>query len=139
MKKLLVTGAAGFIGTNFVNYWRERKPKDIIVSLDSLTYAGNAINLGHLRHDPTFAFIEGDIRDQQLVTDLLKNYQIDTIVHFAAESHVDRSITGPDTFLETNITGTHSLLKAAKQIWLDSNDRLDCHHFHHVSNDEVYG
>ena len=86
-----------------------------------------------------FAFIEGDIRDQQLVTDLLNNYQIDTIVHFAAESHVDRSITGPDTFLETNITGTHSLLKAAKQIWLDSNDRLDCHHFHHVSTDEVYG
>ena len=139
MKKLLVTGAAGFIGTNFVNYWRERKPKDIIVALDSLTYAGNAINLEHLRHDPTFAFIEGDIRDQQLVTDLLKNYQIDTIVHFAAESHVDRSITGPDTFLETNITGTHSLLKAAKKIWLDSNDRLDNHHFHHVSTDEVYG
>ena len=139
MKKLLVTGAAGFIGTNFVNYWRKKKPEDTIVALDSLTYAGNAANLEQFRHEPTFFFIESDIRDQQLVADLIKNYQIDTIVHFAAESHVDRSIKGPDAFLETNIMGTHSLLKAAKQIWIDSNDSLRRHRFHHVSTDEVYG
>lgn len=139
MRRLLVTGAAGFIGTNFVNYWQAKKSGDAIVALDSLTYAGNAANLEPLRHEPTFTFIEGDIRDQPLIADLLTNYQIDTIVHFAAESHVDRSITGPDAFLETNIIGTHSLLKAAKQIWVDGDSPIKNHHFHHVSTDEVYG
>ena len=139
MKKILVTGAAGFIGTNFVNYWQTRKPEDAIVALDSLTYAGNATNLKYLCLEPKFTFIEGDIRDQQLIAQLLSNHQIDTIVHFAAESHVDRSITGPDAFLETNIIGTHSLLKAAKQIWVDGDFPTQNHQFHHVSTDEVYG
>ena len=139
MRKLLVTGAAGFIGTNFVNYWQTKKPCDVIVALDNLTYAGNASNLEHLYHKPRFTFIKADIRDQQLINNLLTTHQIDTIVHFAAESHVDRSITGPDAFLETNIIGTHSLLKAAKQIWLDSNFSAQNHRFHHVSTDEVVG
>ncbi|HBT89472.1 dTDP-glucose 4,6-dehydratase [Desulfobacter sp.] len=137
MKKLLVTGGAGFIGTNFVYYWLNKYPEDHIVVLDALTYAGNRVNLIRAEKNPKFKFVHGNILDQPLVETLLKDHNIDTIVHFAAESHVDRSIHGPDEFINTNIVGTHTLLKAAKKIWLDSGSKP--HRFHHISTDEVYG
>lgn len=136
MSKLLVTGGAGFIGVNFVRYWLERYPQDRIVVLDSLSYAGNRSSLDFAANNANFQFIHGDILDQPLVEQLLESHGIDTLVHFAAESHVDRSITGPDEFIQTNIVGTHSLLKAAKHVWLEANSP---HRFHHVSTDEVYG
>jgi dTDP-glucose 4,6-dehydratase len=135
MAKILVTGGAGFIGTNFVRYWRKAHPGDEIVVLDALTYAGRRENLADLED---VRFIHGDIRDQAMVGEVLRDDGIDTLVHFAAESHVDRSISGPDAFIETNIVGTHVLLKAAKQAWLDSGSGRP-HRFHHVSTDEVYG
>jgi dTDP-glucose 4,6-dehydratase len=135
MAKLLVTGGAGFIGTNFVRYWRQQHASDQIVVLDALTYAGNRASLDGV---DAIEFVHGDIRDQALVESLLSDHDLDTIVHFAAESHVDRSISGPDAFIETNILGTHSLLKAARKVWLDSGTGKP-HRFHHVSTDEVYG
>jgi dTDP-glucose 4,6-dehydratase len=138
MANLLVTGAAGFIGTSFVNYWHSSNPGDRIVVLDALTYAGNKNNLADLSGQDWFEFVHGSIGDQTLLDALLVEHEIDTIVHFAAESHVDRSITGPDAFIETNIVGTHCLLKAAKKYWIDEAARPD-HLFHHVSTDEVYG
>ena len=138
MSKLLVTGAAGFMGANFIHYWHNANPDDTLVALDSLTYAGNRNNLQGALDAPWFTFIEGSITDQALVETLLHDHAIDTLVHFAAESHVDRSITGPDAFIETNIVGTHTLLKAAKNCWLQS-DATRNNHFHHVSTDEVYG
>lgn len=137
MKTLLVTGGAGFIGTNFVYYWQNKYPEDRLIVLDALTYAGNRQSLAHAETNPNFEFVHADIRNQTLVENLLEKKNIDTIVHFAAESHVDRSITGPDAFINTNILGTHSLLKAAKNIWLDKNPKP--HRFHHISTDEVYG
>lgn len=135
MPKLLVTGGAGFIGTNFVRYWRKTHADDAVVVLDALTYAGRRQNLADLQ-DVTF--VQGNICDQALVETLLRDHGIDTLVHFAAESHVDRSIAGPDAFIETNVVGTHVLLKAAKQAWLDAGSGRP-HRFHHVSTDEVYG
>jgi dTDP-glucose 4,6-dehydratase len=135
---LLVTGGAGFIGANFVHYWIERYPDDHVVVLDALTYAGNLANLAAVQDHKGYKFVHGDIGDQALVETLLRDENIDTIVNFAAESHVDRSITGPDAFLETNILGTHSLLKAARQVWLEEGRQAQ-HRFHHVSTDEVYG
>lgn len=142
-KTLLVTGGAGFIGANFVHYWLEQHPDDKLVVLDALTYAGNKANLASVADNPNFEFIHGDICDTELVESLLTQKSLNTIVHFAAESHVDRSITGPDAFIETNIIGTYSLLKAAKKVWID-NSKLKGkapvqHRFHHVSTDEVYG
>ncbi|MFA0813013.1 dTDP-glucose 4,6-dehydratase [Microbulbifer epialgicus] len=139
MKNLLVTGGAGFIGANFVHYWVKTYPQDTVVVLDALTYAGNLSNLDHVKDSPNFIFYHGDICDTSLVETLLKEYHIDTLVHFAAESHVDRSISGPDAFIEANIVGTHSLLKAAKKTWLKEGLNKETHHFHHVSTDEVYG
>lgn len=138
MKKILVTGAAGFIGANFVKYWHQKNDDDQIVVLDALTYAGNKANLDSLEGQNRYTFVKGDICEQPLVESLLKDHDIDTIVHFAAESHVDRSITGPDAFIDTNIVGTHTLLKAAKKCWLEEAGK-DQHLFHHVSTDEVYG
>lgn len=135
MHRLLVTGGAGFIGANFVRYWRSAHPGDQVVVLDALTYAGRRENLAGL---DGLTFIHGNICDQALVETALSDHAIDTIVHFAAESHVDRSISGPDAFIETNIVGTHSLLKAAKRAWLDGAAGKP-HRFHHVSTDEVYG
>ncbi|MCG8427949.1 MAG: dTDP-glucose 4,6-dehydratase [Chromatiales bacterium] len=135
--KLLVTGGAGFIGANFVHYWLDTYPQDRVIVLDALTYAGNRANLAGCESNPQFQFVQGDICDTGLIEKLLQDEQIDTLVHFAAESHVDRSIHGPDAFIETNITGTHSLLKAAKKVWLDGGGMK--HRFHHVSTDEVYG
>jgi dTDP-glucose 4,6-dehydratase len=134
MAKLLVTGGAGFIGANFVRHWRETRPANEIIVLDALTYAGNRANLDGL---DGIEFVQADIRDQEKVEDILRS-GVDTLVHFAAESHVDRSIHGPDAFIDTNINGTHSLLKAAKSVWLDEGSGKP-HRFHHVSTDEVYG
>jgi len=143
MKKLLVTGGAGFIGANFVHYWMNKYPNDKVVVIDALTYAGNFSNLVSVQDNENFNFVHGDICDQPLIESLLIKHDIDTLVHFAAESHVDRSITGPDAFIETNIIGTYSLLKAAKIVWLDSalanSEQPKNHRFHHVSTDEVYG
>ena len=135
MANILVTGGAGFIGANFVHHWRKVEPADSIIVLDALTYAGNQANLDGL---DGIELVIGDICDTSLVTDLLRDHCVDTIVHFAAESHVDRSITGPDLFVTTNVVGTHSLLKAAKSIWLDKGTGRS-HRFHHISTDEVYG
>ena len=135
--RLLVTGAAGFIGVNFVRYWLNTYPTHKVIVLDALTYAGHRGSLADLEANPNFTFIHGDILDTALVDQLLRDADIGTLVHFAAESHVDRSILGPDAFLRTNIDGTHSLLKAAKKVWLD--DGAKTHRFHHVSTDEVYG
>ena len=137
-KNLLVTGGAGFIGANFVHYWLSTYPNDRVVVLDALTYAGNVANLDPVKENPHFRFVHGDILDYELSVKLLREEKIDTIVHFAAESHVDRSITGPDAFIETNVKGTHELLKAAKTYWLDENPGMP-HLFQHVSTDEVYG
>jgi dTDP-glucose 4,6-dehydratase len=138
MRKLLVTGGAGFIGANFVHYWIQQHPDDVVVVLDALTYAGNRENLAPVSSADKFHFVHGDICDCELVEKLLRKYSLDTIVHFAAESHVDRSITDPDAFIETNIIGTHSLLKAARKVWLQGEAPIE-HRFHHVSTDEVYG
>nr|MBF0223748.1 dTDP-glucose 4,6-dehydratase [Desulfobulbaceae bacterium] len=138
MNKLLVTGGAGFIGANFVHYWLGNYPEDSVVVLDALTYAGNLASLEFAQKNKQFRFVHGNILDHELVGKLLSTEKIDTIVHFAAESHVDRSIHGPDAFIETNVLGTHSMLKAAKAVWLDQGSGVP-HRFHHVSTDEVYG
>jgi dTDP-glucose 4,6-dehydratase len=138
MRRLLVTGGAGFIGANFVLHWLRAHPGDRVVVLDALTYAGNRANLGAVEQLPALRFVHGDIRDAHLVEGLLREEKLDTLVHFAAESHVDRSISGPDAFIDTNILGTHVLLKAARRCWLEERT-VPVHRFHHVSTDEVYG
>ena len=137
-KSLLVTGAAGFIGANFVHYWANQHPADRVVAYDALTYAGNLASLESLRGRDNFSFVHADICDQAQVHATLREHEVDTIVHFAAESHVDRSISGPDAFIDTNVVGTHSLLKAARDLWLGGDTAVP-HRFHHVSTDEVYG
>jgi dTDP-glucose 4,6-dehydratase len=126
-----VTGGAGFIGANFVRYWLARYPGDRLVVLDALTYAGNLASLEPVRAHPGFTFVHGDITTPGLAAELLRTHAITALVHFAAESHVDRSIAGPDAFLQANVIGTHELLKAARTAGLER--------FHHVSTDEVYG
>lgn len=138
MRKLLVTGGAGFIGANFVLHWLQEHKGDRLVVLDALTYAGNLRNLDSVQQHAGFRFVQGDINDTALVEKLLREERIDTVVHFAAESHVDRSIHGPDAFVQTNVNGTHSLLKAARKVWLEEKS-VTQHRFHHVSTDEVYG
>ncbi|MDX2502251.1 MAG: dTDP-glucose 4,6-dehydratase [Deltaproteobacteria bacterium] len=138
MRNLLITGGAGFIGANFVYYWLQNHPEDRVVVLDALTYAGNLANLTDANTSPNYRFVHGDINDFELVVNLMKNERINTVVHFAAESHVDRSIHGPDIFIDTNVNGTHTLLKAAQSAWLDS-EKKEQHRFQHVSTDEVYG
>ncbi|MEJ2669839.1 MAG: dTDP-glucose 4,6-dehydratase [Gammaproteobacteria bacterium] len=138
-RNVLVTGGAGFIGCNFVNFYLEKNESDAVVVLDNLTYAGNKANLNAVSDNANFRFEYGDIRDQQRVERLLRENEINVIVHFAAESHVDRSISGPDVFIETNIVGTHALLKAARQVWIEEGLFPTAHRFHHVSTDEVYG
>jgi dTDP-glucose 4,6-dehydratase len=139
LRRLFVTGGAGFIGANFVHHWVAAHPADRLVVFDALTYAGNLSSLDQVRDRAGFTFVQGDIRDSGLVTRLLREHQIDTVVHLAAESHVDRSIVGPDAFVESNVVGTHTLLRAAREVWLDERGGgLDCR-FHHVSTDEVFG
>lgn len=135
MSRLLVTGGAGFIGSNFIRYRLQQHPEDYIVNLDALTYAGNLESLSDIEASPQYRFVQGDICDRALVARLLEEEKIDAIVHFAAESHVDRSILGPDAFIRTNIEGTFALLEAARTLWGDDAGKR----FLHVSTDEVYG
>ena len=136
---ILVTGAAGFIGSNFVLDWCQQSTEEV-VSLDLLTYAGNLENLSTLSHNPQHHFIQGNIGDRELVPQLLQKHQIRAVVNFAAESHVDRSISGPGDFIETNIVGTYNLLESVRGYWggLDETYKKDFR-FLHVSTDEVYG
>jgi len=127
--KLLITGGAGFIGSNFIRYWIKHYPKDEIVNLDALTYAGNLANLTEVKNHPHYFFVQGNICDGKLVNKLMKG--VDIVVHFAAESHVDRSILGPQIFVKTNVIGTQVLLDAAVYFGIKR--------FHHVSTDEVFG
>src|SRR5579862_2122240 len=140
LHNILVTGGAGFIGANFVHFLLKKEPEVRIINLDVLTYAGSLNNLNHLPDSKRHVFIQGDICNRDLVTHILKEYQIDTIVHFAAESHVDRSILGPLPFIQTNVVGTFTLLEAAKIVWLHEKrwGREACR-FHHISTDEVFG
>ena len=138
MSRMLITGGAGFIGANFVHHWLHHHPGDRLVVVDVLTYAGNPANLAPLRARAELRFVHADIRDTNALQTLLRDERLDTIVHFAAESHVDRSISGPDAFIATNVVGTHSLLKAARAVWLEEAG-VPQHRFHHVSTDEVFG
>lgn len=138
MRRLLVTGGAGFIGANFVHHWMAKHPGDRVVVLDALTYAGNRSSLESVKDREGFSFVHGNICDTDKVEQLLRDERLDTVVHFAAESHVDRSILSPDAFIETNVRGTHALLKAARKVWLED-ATVAKHRFHHVSTDEVYG
>jgi dTDP-glucose 4,6-dehydratase len=138
-RNVFVTGGAGFIGANFVRHWLKMSRRGHVVVFDALTYAGNIQNLSSIEHDPRFVFVQGDICDEAAVLEMLELHDIDTLVHFAAESHVDRSISGPDEFIRTNIAGTHTLLKAVRRMWLDEKLPARLHRFHHVSTDEVYG
>jgi dTDP-glucose 4,6-dehydratase len=135
---LLITGGAGFIGANFVRHWLGLQGEGKVVVLDALTYAGNIENLLGLDKNPRYVFVKGDICDEAGMRALIEAHRVDTVVHFAAESHVDRSILGPDDFIRTNIVGTHALLKAVKSLWIDRK-MVPVHRFHHVSTDEVYG
>jgi dTDP-glucose 4,6-dehydratase len=139
VRALLVSGGAGFIGANFVKHWIDAHPVDRVLVLDALTYAGNRASLREAEGRAGFEFVHGDICDAALVATLLRDRAITTIVHFAAESHVDRSIVGPEEFLRTNVIGTHTLLQAARAAWMPEG-RLDgAVRFHHISTDEVYG
>ena len=137
-RTVLVTGGAGFIGSNFVHHWCRQYPADRIVVIDALTYAGNRQNLAELEGTANLRFVEGDICDRTLIKTLLTQENIDTIAHLAAESHVDRSILAPGAFIHTNVVGTFTLLEAFRHHWL-TNHRPQFYRFLHVSTDEVYG
>ena len=140
MKRFLVTGGAGFIGSNFIHYLLREIPDIQIINLDALTYAGNLENLSDLEMDSRYKFIHGNINDQQLLEDILKKTPIDNIIHFAAESHVDRSITNPLLFIHTNVLGTTNLLLQAKKYWTELDPKnKSSFRFLHISTDEVFG
>jgi dTDP-glucose 4,6-dehydratase len=140
LKNILVTGGCGFIGSNFVRFALRELPKCRIFNLDKLTYAGNPLNLADIEPDPRYRFVKGDIGDRTLLDQLFAEEAIDTVVHFAAESHVDRSIEGPAAFVQTNVVGTFTLLEAARKAWLSGHQSpVTNHRFLHVSTDEVYG
>jgi dTDP-glucose 4,6-dehydratase len=142
MQNVLITGGAGFIGSNFIRYLLKAEPSVKIVNLDALTYAGSLENLKELPDESRHTFIHGNICDRPLVEKLLSEHQVDTIVHFAAESHVDRSIHGPSAFVQTNITGTFTLLETARAAWSPVSSlksQVSPFRFHHVSTDEVFG
>ena len=139
MQNVLVTGGAGFIGSNFVHTLLAAEPGVHIITLDALTYAGSLENLTGLPDPTRHTFIRGDICDRPLLDDLFQRYTIDTVVHFAAETHVDRSILGPGQFIQTNVVGTFTLLEAARHAWLDGHSIPAQVRFHHVSTDEVFG
>lgn len=144
MKNILITGGAGFIGSHFVKYMLQNTESHCI-NLDALTYAGCLENLSDIEHDPNYTFIKGDICDKSLLTALFEQHHIDTVVNFAAESHVDRSITEPDIFVKTNVLGTQTLLDCARAYWRTDRGNLHCTtyedgvKFLQVSTDEVYG
>lgn len=139
-KKILVTGGAGFIGSNFIRYLLANESDIEVVNIDLLTYAGSINNLADVKDDNRYHFVQGNITNRELVDYILRKHQINTIVHFAAESHVDRSITSPDVFIQTNVLGTFNLLEAARSYWLEE-CKFDSKHcrFHHISTDEVFG
>lgn len=143
IQTILVTGGAGFIGSNFIPYLLDSNPVVSIVNLDKLTYAGELSNLVAVENNERYHFIQGDICDSGLVDTIFDEFQIDGVIHFAAESHVDNSIESPDSFIKTNIEGTFILLEAAKKHWLESPNQFkvgfEHARFHHVSTDEVYG
>ena len=139
MKNVLITGGAGFIGTNFVRYLLNCEPDVQIITLDALTYAGSRENLRDLPFPDRHKFVHGDICDSELVASLMLDYVVDTIVHFAAESHVDRSIQEPKHFIRTNVVGTFTLLEAARSSWISPEGPAGEKRFHHISTDEVYG
>ena len=141
--KILITGGAGFIGSNFVPFFLETNKDLQVVNIDNLTYAGDIENLKEVKNSPNYTFVEGDICDRQLVESLFEKHDFKGVIHFAAESHVDNSITNPDAFIQTNIFGTFNLLDVAKKHWMKGPNELkpgyeDCR-FHHISTDEVYG
>ena len=139
MRKLLITGGAGFIGGNFVHYWLREHPGDCVVVLDVLTYAGNLATLAAFEEDERLRFVRGDVADRDVVARTIHDHGVETIVHFAAESHVDRSIVEPGAFVRTNVVGTQVLLDAARAAWRDGERWRPGVRFHHVSTDEVYG
>jgi dTDP-glucose 4,6-dehydratase len=143
MKTILVTGGAGFIGSNFIPYFIATHPEYKVINLDLLTYAGNLENLKEVEGNPRYTFAKGDICDRALIESLFKEYNFDGVIHFAAESHVDNSISGPEAFIKTNINGTFTLLDVARKSWMNApfEFKPECHsnRFLHVSTDEVYG
>ncbi|MEL1246974.1 dTDP-glucose 4,6-dehydratase [Flavobacterium helocola] len=143
MKNILVTGGAGFIGANFVPYFIENNPEYHLVNLDLLTYAGNLENVSEVENHPRYTFVQGDICDRNFVEELFQKYQFHDVIHFAAESHVDNSISGPEAFIKTNVLGTFNLLDTARKLWMSApnqyNVGFENSRFHHVSTDEVYG
>lgn len=142
-KSILVTGGAGFIGANFVPYFAAKYPEYRIINLDKLTYAGNLDNLSEMDGAANYTFVQGDVCDRALIEKLFKKYDIKGVVHFAAESHVDNSITGPAAFVNTNIVGTFTLLDVARNYWMSGPNEVKPGYeearFHHISTDEVYG
>lgn len=143
LKSILVTGGAGFIGSNFVPYFLEKYKEYKLINLDKLTYAGDLKNLKEVANSDRYELIEGDICDRGLVSEIFEKYDIRGVIHFAAESHVDNSISGPEAFVVTNVNGTFTLLDVARKYWMDAPFQYkeayqDCR-FHHISTDEVYG
>ena len=143
MKHILVTGGAGFIGANFVPYFIANNPEYHLVNLDLLTYAGNLENVKEVENHARYTFIQGDICDNDFIKQLFDTYQFHNVIHFAAESHVDNSISGPEAFIKTNVLGTFNLLDTARKLWMNAPNQyktgFENARFHHVSTDEVYG
>ena len=143
MTNILITGGAGFIGSNFISYFLEKYPNHKLINLDLLTYAGNLENLKEVENHPRFKFIKGNICNRELLEYIFKEYDIRGVIHFAAESHVDNSIKNPGVFVETNVNGTYILIDVAKNYWMEKpftykKEYENCR-FHHISTDEVYG
>ena len=142
-EKILVTGGAGFIGSNFVPYFLAAHPELTLVNLDKMTYAADERNLTEVQGNPRYIFIKGDITDKELVGRIFDEHDIRGVIHFAAESHVDNSISGPEIFVKTNVLGTFTLLDAARRHWMDAPNVVKAGYekcrFHHISTDEVYG
>jgi dTDP-glucose 4,6-dehydratase len=143
MKNILVTGGAGFIGANFVPYFIANNPDYHLVNLDALTYAGNLENVAEVANHERYTFVKGDIVDGEFIKNLFEQYQFHDVIHFAAESHVDNSISGPEAFIKTNVLGTFNLLDTARKLWMSAPNQYKEEfvnaRFHHVSTDEVYG